>query len=86
MKNFVLLFLIVLPACTTDMQRAEHEDGTGQPMEYLQGHEDGCESGRSAADDDPYKYEFTKDLRRYEADEAYRQGWDTGYEECRIPD
>ena len=85
MKIFVLFLAITMPAYAADMQRVDREAGIGQTTEYMQGHEDGCESGRSAAGEDPYENTFTKDLRRYEAEEAYRRGWDRGYEECRIP-
>ena len=85
MKIFVLLFLITMPAYATDMHGVDREAQAGQATEYMEGHEDGCESGRSDAGDDPYEYTFTKDVRRYETDEVYRQGWDRGFEECRMP-
>lgn len=49
---------------------------TGYPAATREGYIDGCESAKQSA----YAH---KDIKRYNADEQYRMGWDDGFSICR---
>ncbi len=52
----------------------------GASTEYGQGFDDGCSSGKKAAGD--MFSQFHKNVRLYQQDTDYRQGWNDGHEEC----
>ena len=53
----------------------------GYGPDYSQGYGDGCDSGRKAGGS--MFDQFKKDVRRYDSNYKYREGWDDGYKECR---
>jgi hypothetical protein len=53
--------------------------GQGRPPAYADGFNDGCQSGRAAQD---VLGRPRKDVRRFESDPQYAQGWSDGYRQC----
>jgi hypothetical protein len=78
---YLLILILFLASCATDMRTVDREVGAGQPDGYKQGYRDGCDSGNVAAGH-PY-YRFSKDVSRYSSDNFYKQGWDDGYGVCK---
>lgn len=78
----VVMFLLI-SGCAAQQLKWERETLTrqGQPLEYIDGYEDGCSSGTKAAGN-PY-FRFAKDVRRFQVDELYAQGWRDGFEVCK---
>ena len=70
--------LIALSGCSTntrgDMIKA------GYPASYAEGFDDGCHSGKQAGGS--YFDKFKKDVRRFEADSKYAQGWSDAFRKC----
>ena len=60
---------------------AENMRAQGYGPSYSQGYGDGCNSGRKAGGS--ILDTFKKDVRRYDSEHKYREGWDDGYKECR---
>ncbi len=52
----------------------------GYPLPYADGFDDGCHSGKKAGGS--MFDQFKKDVRRFEADSQYAQGWSDGFREC----
>ena len=50
--------------------------------EYSRGYGDGCASGRKAAGNT--EVNATKDTQLYLNNARYKEGWDTGYKECKF--
>ena len=60
---------------------AENMRAQGYGPDYSQGYGDGCDSGKRAGGS--MFDQFKKDVRRYDNNHKYREGWEDGYKECR---
>lgn len=52
----------------------------GYPVAYADGFDDGCHSGKKAGGS--MFDQFKKDVRRFENDDEYAQGWSDGFRQC----
>jgi len=52
----------------------------GYPAAYAEGFEDGCHSGNKAGGS--YFDQFKKDVRRFNDDSDYAQGWSDAFRQC----
>ena len=52
----------------------------GYPLSYADGFDDGCHSGNKAGGS--MFDQFKKDVRRFESDTQYSQGWSDGFRQC----
>ena len=52
----------------------------GYPLSYADGFDDGCHSGNQAGGS--LFDEFKKDVRRFDNDKDYAQGWSDGFRQC----
>ena len=52
----------------------------GYPLAYAEGFDDGCHSGRKAGGS--LFDQFKKDIRRFEIESQYAQGWSDGFRQC----
>lgn len=52
----------------------------GYPLAYADGFDDGCHSGNKAGGS--MFEEFKKDVKRFENDSQYAQGWSDGFRQC----
>ncbi len=83
-KSLIFFFIlttagVLLTGCGgTEGQRLMQE---GASPAYARGYDDGCSSGKKAAGD--MFAQFHKNVREYQENSDYRQGWDDGHEECR---
>jgi len=82
-KSLVLALAALLPTlflsgCASEGERLMRE---GASPEYAKGYDDGCSSGKKAAGD--MFSQFHKNIRAYQANGDYRQGWNDGHEECK---
>ena len=73
-----LLSVLFLAGCASEGQRLMQE---GASAEYAQGYDDGCSSGKKSAGD--MFAQFHKNVRAYQSNSDYRQGWNDGHEECK---
>lgn len=78
---YLIILVLLLASCATNMSMVDQEVGAGQPQAYKQGYRDGCDSGYVASGH-PY-YRFSKDVSLYGSDNLYKQGWDDGYGVCK---
>jgi len=53
----------------------------GYGPDYSHGYEDGCKSGRKAGGS--MFDQFTKNVRLYDSDSKYREGWNDGFRVCK---
>jgi hypothetical protein len=60
---------------------AENMRAQGYGPDYSQGYGDGCDSGKKAGGS--MFDQFKKDVRRYDNNHKYREGWEDGYKECK---
>ena len=70
--------MALLSSCVTEGQRLMNE---GASPAYGQGFDQGCGSGKKSAGDMYSQYH--KNVRQYQHNPDYRQGWDDGHEECQ---
>lgn len=90
MKKFLFIIsLITLSACHNvpawKYDMFKKPVGNGQyPKEYIQGWQDGCESGAEASANHFYrfKYEFRQNWEMLK-NNTYVRGWETAYDHCR---
>ncbi|MDZ5604715.1 hypothetical protein SJI00_18255 [Pseudomonas sp. RP23018S] len=59
----------------------EQMRAAGYPPAYADGYQDGCSSGREAAD--VRVGDFRKNVPRYLAERQYETGWDDGFRQCQ---
>lgn len=52
----------------------------GYPLAYAEGFDDGCHSGRQAGGS--VFDQFKKDVRRFDDEKQYAQGWSDGFRQC----
>ncbi len=67
----------LLSGCTS---RKESMIKQGYPMAYADGFDDGCHSGQKAGGS--MFDQFKKDVRRFQSDSNYAQGWSDAFRQC----
>ena len=78
-KIGLLLFAaLVFSGCMSEKERMIKE---GYPVQYAQGYEDGCNTGRGMAGG---YGSMTKKIRLYDSDKDYFRGWNEGKEMCFV--
>ena len=84
MKTYRLLLissvvcgLVAISGCTSQKESMIKQ---GYPLSYADGFDDGCHSGNKAGGS--MFDQFKKDVRRFEVDSQYAQGWSDGYRQC----
>ena len=70
--------LLLLSGCATQKETMIKE---GYPLAYAEGFDDGCHSGRKAGGN--MFEQFKKDVRRFDKDSQYAQGWSDGFRQTR---
>ena len=77
---FALVSAALLTGCAAELVQGQRNAliRQGQPPAYVDGYGEGYESGTHAAGN-PY-FKFRKDVRRFESDSLYQQGWRDGFE------
>ena len=73
-----LAALFVLGGCSSTSETMMQQ---GYSPDYSHGYEDGCKSGRKAGGS--MIDQFSKNVRLYDNDYKYREGWDDGFRVCR---
>jgi hypothetical protein len=84
MRSCWLLVLLVLGGCADILPKPAPAPApktapvpvanlTGYPLEFKQGHADGCASARGTR---------KRDENRFKSDESYAQGWRDGFDFC----
>jgi hypothetical protein len=73
---FIATFFLVV-GCASQRDRMLEE---GYPRSYVDGFDDGCHSGKKAGGS--MFDQFKKDVRRFETDKEYAQGWSDGFRQC----
>lgn len=68
------------PLQSTSIEQVNAMVGAQQPSAYKVGFMGGCDSGYLSAGDTSYI--FKKDTARFETDDAYKQGWNDGFNRC----
>jgi hypothetical protein len=68
---------MVLSGCATQSETMKSQ---GYPAAYAEGFEDGCHSGKKAGGS--YFDQFKKDVRRFNNDGDYAQGWSDAFRQC----
>lgn len=82
MKYLLAVFAtFMLVGCVTNPNSPEMRMTQGQPPEYADGFQSGCDSGYVAAGH-PY-YRASKDVRRMVDDKFYAMGWNDGFAQCK---
>jgi len=81
-KHLLLLALtlslfLILSGCVTQRDTMLQQ---GYPLSYADGFDDGCHSGKKAGGS--MFDQFKKDVRRFQADPQYAQGWSDGFRQC----
>ena len=66
-----------LPGCASQRDTMLKE---GYPRSYVDGFDDGCHSGKKAGGS--MFDQFKKDVRRFNGDPQYAQGWSDGFRQC----
>ena len=74
---FVTLSIMALSGCATQSETMKSQ---GYPAAYAEGFEDGCHSGKKAGGS--YFDQFKKDVRRFNSDGDYAQGWSDAFRQC----
>jgi len=84
MKNIHLLLIIfavcgmaTISGCASQKESMLKQ---GYPLSYADGFDDGCHSGKKAGGS--MFDQFKKDIRRFEREPQYAQGWSDGYRQC----
>ena len=73
----IALPFMALPGCATQSETMKSQ---GYPVAYADGFEDGCHSGKKAGGS--YFDQFRKDVRRFNSDGDYAQGWSDAFRQC----
>lgn len=69
--------LVIISGCVSQKQRMIKQ---GYPLSYADGFDDGCHSGKKAGGS--MFDQFKKNIRRFETDPQYAQGWSDGFRQC----
>ncbi len=84
MTNFRLLVVATVACCLGLLSGCATQKETmvkqGYPLPYADGFDDGCHSGKKAGGS--LFDQFKKDVRRFESDSQYAQGWSDGFRQC----
>jgi hypothetical protein len=75
----ILIFssLFILGGCVSQRDTMVQQ---GYPLSYADGFDDGCHSGKKAGGS--MFDQFKKDVRRFQTDKQYAQGWSDGFRQC----
>lgn len=81
-KNQRLIALLalcsfIISGCMTQKEIMIKE---GYPLAYVDGFDDGCHSGKKAGGS--LFDQFKKDVRRFQPDSQYAQGWSDAFRQC----
>ncbi|MEE8259726.1 MAG: hypothetical protein V3R14_01875 [Nitrospinaceae bacterium] len=68
------------PLQTTSIEQVNAMVGVQQPAAYKVGFMGGCDSGHLSAGETSFI--FKKDTARFDTDDAYKQGWNDGFNRC----
>jgi len=77
---FLSVFASVLTGCGPRGEQIMIQNA--QTAEYSHGYGDGCASGRKAAGN--AEVNATKDTHLYLNNARYKEGWNTGFKECKF--
>ena len=84
MRNINLLLIVATASCLILLSGCVTQKETmikqGYPLSYAEGFDDGCHSGNKAGGS--LFDQFKKDVRRFESDTKYAQGWSDGFRQC----
>lgn len=84
MKSISLLVTTTAAFCLLSLSGCANQKETmikeGYPLAYADGFDDGCHSGNKAGGS--LFDQFKKDVRRFESDSQYAQGWSDGFRQC----
>ena len=69
--------LVLLSGCVSQKETMVNQ---GYPLAYAEGYDDGCHSGKQAGGS--MFDQFKKDVRRFDSDHDYAQGWSDGFRQC----
>lgn len=69
--------ILLLTGCATQSETMKSQ---GYPAAYADGFEDGCHSGKKAGGS--YFDQFKKDVKRFNGDGDYAQGWSDAFRQC----
>jgi len=72
---------MLLSGCQTTPDASTHLKNAGKSASYVEGYDDGCNSGYFAAGASGYK--LAKDVTRSNYDTQYVEGWNEGYAACK---
>ena len=75
--TLALFGLLSLSACISQKESMIKQN---YPLAYADGYDDGCHSGKKAGGS--WFDQFKKDVRRFNSDAQYAQGWSDGYRQC----
>lgn len=73
----IICVVVFLPGCASQRDTMLKE---GYPRSYVDGFDDGCHSGKKAGGS--MFDQFKKDVRRFNGDPQYAQGWSDGFRQC----
>lgn len=73
----VVCSMVALTGCVSQKESMIKQ---GYPLSYADGFDDGCHSGNKAGGS--MFEQFRKDVRRFEKDSQYAQGWSDGFRQC----
>jgi hypothetical protein len=73
----IICGVIFLPGCASQRDTMLKQ---GYPRSYVDGFDDGCHSGKKAGGS--MFDQFKKDVRRFNGDPQYAQGWSDGFRQC----
>jgi hypothetical protein len=73
----VISITVVFSGCASQKENMIKQ---GYPLAYADGFDDGCHSGKKAGGS--MFDQFKKDVRRFEKDSQYTQGWSDGFRQC----
>ena len=74
---FILGSLFISAGCVSQKESMVQQ---GYPVDYADGFEDGCHSGKKAGGS--MFEQFKKDVTRFEKHDKYTQGWSDGFRQC----
>ena len=69
--------ILILTGCVSQRDAMVQQ---GYPLPYADGFDDGCHSGKKAGGS--MFDQFKKDVRRFQTDKQYAQGWSDGFRQC----
>ncbi len=81
-KNYLLVLTLVLGVALLSgcVSQRDTMIQQGYPLSYVDGFEDGCHSGKKAGG--MMFEQFKKDVKRFNTDKEYAQGWSDAFREC----